>query len=338
MKTKKRIRTLAAALLTGAMAVSMGGMSALAAVEPVESVTLKKTVTTDGNTYAPKTSFEFSVNTAGAGSFDNKTVSAGIEGGLTVSSIAFEPQDEDVKVSEIVKNGTLTVNGNVFTTPGIYHYTISETAGSYEGIKYDNAVYDAYVYVVNDDTRVAVEAVVFAKGGSKANELSFVNDYGKDDDNDTTHDVTITKAVTGNQGEKNREFTFTAAVAGDEGEWYKVVKTAQDGTTTESKLVSGGDALEYKLKDGESIHIYGLSENDTYTVVETDANKDGYTTTASGELSGKLTADGTSVMVTNNREVSPATGIALTFAPYILMVALAGVFAVLFLRKKREEF
>lgn len=336
MKTKKRIRTLAAALLTGAMAVSMGGMSALAAVEPVESVTLKKTVTTDGNTYAPKTSFDFSVNTAEAGSYDNKTVSAGIDGGLTVSSIAFEPQDGDVNDSEIVKNGTLTVNGSVFTTPGIYHYTISETAGSYEGIKYDNAVYDAYVYVVNDDTGVAVEAVVFAKDGDKASELSFVNDYGKDDD--TTHDVTITKEVTGNQGEKNREFTFTAAVAGGDGEWYKVVKTAQDGTTTVSYLVSGAVASEYKLKDGESIHIYGLSENDTYTVVETDANKDGYTTTVAGDLSGKLTADDTSVTVTNNREVSPATGIALTFAPYILMVALAGVFAVLFLRKKREEF
>lgn len=41
---------------------------------------------------------------------------------------------------------------------------------------------------------------------------------------------------------------------------------------------------------------------------------------------------------TRTTEGIPATGIILNFAPYILLVAFAGVFAVLFLRKRKEEF
>ena len=43
------------------------------------------------------------------------------------------------------------------------------------------------------------------------------------------------------------------------------------------------------------------------------------------------------VEFTNNRDAVTPTGIVMSFAPYILLVALAGVFAVLFLRKRRHE-
>ena len=39
----------------------------------------------------------------------------------------------------------------------------------------------------------------------------------------------------------------------------------------------------YQISDTGSITIYGLTESDKYTVTETDANKDGYTTTIDGE-------------------------------------------------------
>lgn len=55
------------------------------------------------------------------------------------------------------------------------------------------------------------------------------------------------------------------------------------------------------------------------------------------------TVEGANTIVFTNKKDSsdsqlPATGIILNFAPYALLVAFAGVFAVLFLRKRREEF
>ena len=46
----------------------------------------------------------------------------------------------------------------------------------------------------------------------------------------------------------------------------------------------------------------------------------------------------TNVTFTNEKNAdNPATGIITTFAPYILLIAAAGVFAVLFLHKKRND-
>ena len=52
----------------------------------------------------------------------------------------------------------------------------------------------------------------------------------------------------------------------------------------------------------------------------------------------KVVDDTAKIVVTNARSATTPTGIAMTFAPYIVMVAFAGVFAVMFLRKKREDF
>ena len=102
-------------------------------------------------------------------------------------------------------------------------------------------------------------------------------------------------------------------------------------------MVSGADPVIYPLKDGESIQIYGLTESDKYTVTEADYGSDGYTTT-NGSKTDVVTDDGDSYTVTNDKSVTTPTGIVLSFAPYILLVALAGVFGVLFLRRKKEEF
>ena len=43
------------------------------------------------------------------------------------------------------------------------------------------------------------------------------------------------------------------------------------------------------------------------------------------------------VVCTNLKNAVTPTGIAMTVAPYILMVAVAGIFAILFLRRRHEE-
>ncbi|MDO4328657.1 MAG: FctA domain-containing protein [Lachnospiraceae bacterium] len=354
MRRNRLFKMFTSAVLTGAMVLSMGGMTAFAD-EPVTEMDFTKKVTTDGNTYSPATTFAFAVAPGADGSFDNKTVKAGPEGGLKLAeknNFDFTPGEDATAAAEYTKTGKLVTDITAFAgyEPGIYVYNVSETAGTYKGITYDQNTYQVYVYVMRDETtdNLYVNNVLVPGSDGKASALEFVNDYGKDNDGDVNA-VTITKKVAGNQSSKNDPFTFFVQVNGDDNEKYKAVITKADQTTTEITLVSKAAAQEITLKDSESVTIYGLSENDSYTVTEDeDASKGlGYTETtvkigdaeaaAGYTASGTITAN-TDVTFTNTKDVTTPTGIALTFAPYLLMVALAGVFAVLFLRRRREEF
>ena len=97
------------------------------------------------------------------------------------------------------------------------------------------------------------------------------------------------------------------------------------------------EAKTFTLMDGETLHIYGLSENDEYTVTETDYSAEGYTTTVPDNAKGKLTKDETMVEFINDKNVGPATGVAMTFAPYVLLVAAAGGLGAVVLGKKKRE-
>lgn len=345
MKFHKISRRLAAAMMAGAMMVSMVGMTAFAEGEtPITSVDVKKTVTTDGNTYKPNTTFNFEVTSGSAAeNYEGSVVYAGEEGGLTAAEGAvFTPAADDTLADSYEATGTLNVNVSVFKRPGVYHYVVKETPSTYDGIVSDESVYDVYLYVYNNADKSAYEVrnVVAVKDGAIAKGgLEFTNNYGAGD-NDSTHDITITKVIDGNQADLKAEFSFTVTVSGAEGELYKVVANGETGT------LASGQSMTYSLGNNDSIQIYGLSEKDTYSVVENDANTDGYTTTISGDAvttdndagtaSGTVSKDGSAVTYTNYKDVTAPTGIAMTIAPYILMVAIAGVFAVLFLRRRNR--
>ena len=80
-----------------------------------------------------------------------------------------------------------------------------------------------------------------------------------------------------------------------------------------------------------------------YTVTEETLTNEGYTTyideikSTTNVATGTIEAD-TTVAYRNDKVVTTPTGIVMTFGPYVLLIALAGVFATLFFRRKREEF
>ena len=88
-----------------------------------------------------------------------------------------------------------------------------------------------------------------------------------------------------------------------------------------------------------------MTAGDSFTITETDANKDEYTTTytvgtdAVKSYDNEITATGAKlVTVYNKAQDTPSTGVIMTIAPYALMVVLAGAFAVVFLtRRNRAE-
>lgn len=357
---RRMTKRMAAATLAGAMVLSMNGMAWAA---EVTEFNLTKEVTTDGKTHAPNTAFIFTITEGNEGTLGAAKVYAGVPGGLTLDTdndFSFAPGTDTS--ATYTKTGKINVNVGVFEKPGVYHYLVTETQGTYDGITYDVIPRHLYVFVVNATNGYKVEAIKVVKDGATAKEdnLKIVNSYGDGTPDDAIHDFIIKKTVTGNQGDKNKEFSFTVTIDGDDAdkpeagaEKYMAVKTSKTGGE-ETIHITDGVPQVFTLMDGETLHIYGLSEKDTYTVTETDYSADGYTTIVKddvendefenipaigtpGEDGKVLTADGQVVEFINHKDVGPATGVAMTFAPYVLLVAAAGGLGAVVLGKKKRE-
>ena len=358
---KKTIRRLGALAMVLAMAVSVFAVSASAAETVPGNAETKfdftKTVTTDGNTYAPNTSFGYTVTNGDAGSItdtNNKTVPVlKGQGGVTLTDTVFAPTIAgmtDVAASYVV-TGKIVVAANTFTTTGVYHYVVQEkSTPAYDGITYDGITYDTtqrdlYIYVVRENGQLVVKYAIMKNGTDKG--TGFVNDYGQK--NDKIHKVTVTKEVTGLLADKNKEFEFTVSVKGAAGEKYKVgykvtADAAEQVTYVDSTTTTDAEGIvkerKIKIKDTGCIVIYGLSKTDVYTVNEKDYSAEGYTT-EKRENSGSITEGDkgdVDITVVNDYDTATPGGVIMTIAPYALMLVVAGAFAVVFLsRRNRAE-
>ncbi len=371
---RKNLNKLGAVLMTSMLVATMSfsafavdGTTEAAASSGVKSIA-KKVTTDEGNhTMAPKTTFELEV-TAGPtdktvdlkGSDDATHTYVLTQGtadqisGMTLTGANFS--DITTYSAEYTKNFGISVPDSIYSIPGVYSYTVKEKNGGYKGITYDTNTYYMYVSVINDGNGgVKVDSIVLAtEEGTKIADIT--NDYGKN--NDTTHDLTITKAITGNAGELTKNFTFVITVTPDEANEQFEVYDETGGTSTLLETLGGDDyTVTYSnMTNASKLHIYGLTEGDKITVQESEAGANGYTTTynitSTGNinttLSGTLEsandlatvyadADNAVITVTNHRDNVTPTGVAMDVAPYALMLALAGGAAVTFFRK-RENF
>ena len=298
----------------------------------------------------------------------------------------------------ISENVTFTVDNTKFTHAGVYKYTITETKfdpaavgyDEFEDIKFDTvSTRILYVYVEeNADNDEGADPYIVTgivmKNGDKKDD-GFDNGYFKDPDetDETPHELFVQKEVTGAMGNKSEEFAFTIKIDGAEGEkYYAVVEElgangAWTETTTIYTITSDDAAMPFTLKHNQRLHVYGLSDTDTYTVVEKTAT--GYVTTVNGYIVetsevGKLTPnpsgdgytntgltsispdsntfEGTlghtqannapeikdvTVLYENNREAVSPTGIVTNVAPYALLVVIAAAGCFVFLRKRDED-
>lgn len=141
-------------------------------------------------------------------------------------------------------------------------------------------------------------------------------------------DIVIEKKVTGTAGEKDREFHFliefgqsepeTAADSGlsrgigngtDENE---LMKFRADFSNGKKSVIRSGE--QFSLKDGESIHVYEIPAGTRYKITETEADQNGYRTTA-GNYEGNIKYGETiSVVFENHRDSPPAVSSGKGFA------------------------
>lgn len=342
------------------------------------TTTFNKYLILNENAHVPDAEFTFTITPGDAVPANPETKMPAIYAGIgkpTVTKAEFTPDDTattEVKDNEVTlesgeafakKAVTVDFSGVDFTAPGIYRYTITEndpTSQSGVAIEGNNTrTLDVYVEYTDDDaTTLGVTHYVLQDGTDNPNTAAkskgFTNTY-------TTYNLTLTKDVTGNQGNRDKYFRFEVTIANAvPGTKYTVtVPTGltaddlEDGdqrdevNKTELVATDGTVTVVYYLKDSQSITIQGLTPATTYAISEASYAADGYTTkyqidSNDEQTNNSFTAQtmGNSshtVIFTNTKNGSVPTGILLETAPYLILGAVVVVgLVVLFATRRRR--
>lgn len=351
----KRTKSLAAIVLALVLTLGMGAVSVFAqssytAINGDDtSVELNKTLALNGSEYGPTHTVTFTTTYIG-NQLEGATQDA--DGVPPVVTMSFD-------TSGAAQSDTLDFTEVSFPAPGIYRFQVAETAisdPSVTPVSGSETSYYVDVYVTNvttatGESELQIDQYIIQKGSSTPSVDPDVVDAAKVDSADfqneyTSYELDVDKKVTGNQGDKTKEFTVTVTFSnGKAGDKYAVKWMAGTPKVNGSAIVSGtpvdvaaNSAVTLKLKDTDKVEFYGIPSGVKYTVVETESGQDGYTTTGEVTTATALTDDA-SVTVTNNKSGTIPTGIFINNWPYILAVLIALMAAAVFVsrRKRRIE-
>lgn len=265
----------------------------------------------------------------------NSTINFG-EGTATVAP--GETKKVDVALSTVTWPGV-----------GIYYYKVNEVVGKTAGVTYSEVEAWLKVTVAYDDTTNAYYTAFVTlnldekdSNGNTANKTAgFTNKY-------SAGSLSITKTVTGNMGDRNNTyFEVDVTLTGEADKTYKDSYPASTGSSDKNpSTIKIGEKTTFWLKHGDTITISNLPYGVTYTVEEHD-----YTTTENGGYdkadyaysdNGKNTdnlvdTSAEKVTITNNKGTKVDTGVFLDSMPYVLLLAVVGVGAIVFFTKKKRE-
>lgn len=160
--------------------------------------------------------------------------------------------------------------------------------------------------------------------------------------------VKVAKQVTGNFGDKTREFKFEITFTDANGKALRLVQTDKAPTySITSDTTVGGEKLTVLMEDKGEITVNNVPIGGTLVVTEIEASgyqtsyKIGETESKEGNVARYIVPEnGGTITFINHRNVSPDTGVFVDSLPYILIIACVAGVAALFLirrRKKRED-
>ena len=375
-----KIRNLVGSLAISALVASGAIIPAFANYAPVAGTetTFEKYFVMDKGIQVPNATFKYAV-TAGeakAGDATHSNIFAGV-GTPTIADVSFSAADTANAVTTgklgdhgdnlaagkqyVKKTATIDFSSCNFTQPGVYRYVVTES-GTNTGVTNDaktTRIMD--VFVTDDNGTLKVSGYVMHNDASElelnagATELAdksdgYVNNYA-------SADLVFGKEVTGNQGNKHKDFTFTLKITGASPktkytvEYTSSREDAQDTPATGTKTVietdEHGEATRtFKLKDGEYATVKGIAQGVKYELTE-DAqdyvSTKGITQEVNGTTAYSDPTEGTfgtttiKTGYTNTKQGVIPTGILLETAPYVAIVLAGGGTAFLVSRKKKKE-
>lgn len=139
--------------------------------------------------------------------------------------------------------------------------------------------------------------------------------------------LTIEKIVKGNMGDKAKAFTFTYT---DSNETVQTM-TLKSG---ESGVITAPIGTEFTVKETNAQGYKTSAQYGDTTVAVTNGDA---TTEAEKTITFTVTADANKLVITNEKDVIPDTGLHLTSLPYIMMLALVAGGAVVFFMRRRHR-
>ena len=157
--------------------------------------------------------------------------------------------------------------------------------------------------------------------------------------NGSTANLTVTKTVTGDLGDRTREFTFALSFANEaDFESYSYQKYSSENGADEEPLTGEGasgtltaDANQFTLAHGQKIVIEGLPRESVITITEMDADGyevsfrlDGQDMETSDNAAALTLTDDVQLDVVNDLNAVSPTDVRITTSPFGLML-LAGL-------------
>lgn len=318
MKMKK----IAAIVFSAMMMLNMGtAVFAEGTYEDVQDKqpTITKTYQVNHGT-APAETFTYNFEGVSYVNGDGNTVAGAKIPEISPVTIAFET------ISATTTNTVnVPINANDYQL-GVYTYKVSEVSGNTAGVSYSNKNLYLVLTIVRDEQ--SNKHYVAA--------LHYENAAGSKTDNDLTNNydsgsLTVTKHIAGNMAEMSKKFTFTisfAAPANTE------IKSAISTVGTSGTWSADGLTYTIDLGNNESVTLDNIPAGVSYTVSEDPQN---YTSDKEGnKVQGDIAAnDADTASFTNTLNQGIDTGINLDSMPYIMILCLVAVCAVvLFVRKR----
>ena len=255
------------------------------------------------------------------------------------------------------KTVTVDFSDTVFNVPGAYRYTITATDPEVAGVELGVSTFYLDVYVSQSDCEghgleytyvfhTDSEAEAFAELAEGKKITGVTNTYA-------SYDLTVSKAVTGNQGDISKYFKVTVTSAMPAGKAYPYGETAYTVDTTGAEANPTASAstiysemtnpssvtatelaagVDFYLKNGQSIVIKGLPKGATYSV--TEANE-GYTQSPEGAIAGAIGGAAATAAFTNNKQGTIPTGVVLGTVSGIALLA-GGAFGIVAIKRRKN--
>ena len=260
-------------------------------------------------------------------------------------------------VTGVSNSNVLTITFPTFTKVGLYHFEISETAGSTQGVTYNpnNTVIKLSVPIVYDydnkclkifEDGKGITAVVVGEDKVKTDKLENNYDLGN---------LTVKKEVSGNLGKKDQLFTIKVTLKTEDNlKVYSDIKISGGSDAGNTQTVTGNGwtgekEITIKLMDSETATFANIPAGVTYTVEEDSSIHGGVDPNGSDGSKGYVISyeektntigkgETKAAIVKNNKDIPVDTGISMETVPYIMILVLALAGAVMLFIRKREEY
>jgi len=252
---------------------------------------------------------------------------------ITISNAVFAEGKTDADI-------TITMD-KAFNSTGIYTYEVTENDNKAAGVNGNKAIdkMELKITVVQGKEGLELGGIALRQKGKKTDTIENTYEAGA---------LTVQKLVTGNLAETDKDFEVTVTFTAPEGR--NVLSTIayvfdaeaaadkEDSTIAASAWKDGVATQVIKLKANEKVTFTNIPKDVTYKVEEADyVTTDNYEAPTyekqTGKIAAKETVDST---VTNKKEINIDTGVTVETLPYVMILAIAMIGAVVMLRKREE--